>query len=98
MKKKIDTRKLKVKYVLGNHASLKSYPTSEDILYELILDFCGRVYDELKFTDVSLQRKYNLSDETLGEVINQFKNWKLIKEVHGNNSYTTYKIIKNPFV
>lgn len=97
MKKTINTEKIKVKYVLGNYSTLKSYPTSEDILYELILDFCGRIYEELKFTDVSLQRKYSLSDERLGEVINQFKDWKLISEVHGNSSYTTYKIIKNPF-
>jgi len=97
MKKTIDTRKLKVKYVLGNYASLKSYPTSEDILYELILDFCGRIYDELKFTDASIKRKYNLTDEELSLIIDHFKSWKLLKEVHGNNSYTTYKIIKNPF-
>ena len=97
MKKTIDTRKLKVKYVIGNHASLQSYPTHEDILYEMIIDFCGRVYDDLKFTDASVKRKYNLSDDETSTLIEQFKNWDFLEEIRGNNSYTTYKIIKNPF-
>lgn len=97
MNKTINTANIKVKYVLGNYATLKCYPTSEDILYELVLDFCGRIYKELKFTDVSIQRKYSLSDERLNEVITQFKDWDLLEEIHGNSSYTTYKIIKNPF-
>ena len=97
MKKTIDIRKLKVKYVLGNYTSLKNYPTTEDILYEIIIDFCGRIYNELKFTDSSIQSKYSLSENETSMFINQLKGWDLLEEVHSNSAYTTYKIIKNPF-
>ena len=97
LKKKIDTGKLKVKYVLGMHNTLSSYPDSEDILYELILDYCGRVKKELKFTDVSIKKKYGLSDKKLNFIINKLSKQSLIKPIHDNSAYTTYQVIKNPY-
>ena len=40
--KLLNTAKLKVKYVLGNHTTFKSYPDAEDIIFELIRDYCGK--------------------------------------------------------
>jgi len=95
--KKIEISKLKIKYVLGNQSTLVDYPTSEDILYELIEDWCGRIYEELKFTDVSLKKKYNLTTQQTEDIIEQFKLWGCIEDVLSNSAYTTYKVIKNPF-
>jgi len=97
IKKVINAGKLKVKYVLGIHSSLPSYPDAEDILYELIRDYCGRVATELKFTDVSLQKKYSLSDKQLKNTIEWLTNKKILKAVNNNPNYTTYEIIKNPY-
>ena len=49
----LNTAKLKVKYVLGNHTTLSSYPDAEDVIFELIRDYCGKVAKEIKFTDIS---------------------------------------------
>ena len=58
LKKTLNTAKLKVKYVLGNHTALSGYPDPEDVIFELIRDYCGKVAKEIKFTNVSLQKKY----------------------------------------
>lgn len=97
IKKSINTGKLKVKYVLGIHSTLPSYPDSEDILYELIRDYCGKVAKELKFTNVSLQKKYSLSDEKLSEVIEYLTSHGFLGVVNDNSAYTTYEVIKNPY-
>ena len=44
--KTLNTAKLKVKYVLGNHTTLPSYPDAEDVIFELIRDYCGKVAKE----------------------------------------------------
>lgn len=97
IKKTIDISKLKVKYVLGIHSSLPSYPDSEDILYELIRDYCGRVAKELKFTDISLKKKYGLTDDQLRDTLEWLSNKKIIKTTIDNSAYTTLKVIKNPY-
>jgi len=97
LKKNLNTAKLKVKHVLGNHTSLPNYPDAEDITYELIRDYCGKVAKEIKFTNVSLQKKYSLSDEKTNEIIMQLRNSKVIKVSLSNSAYTTYEVIKNPY-
>ena len=37
--KLLNTAKLKVKYVLGNHTTQPGYPDAEDVLFELIRDY-----------------------------------------------------------
>jgi len=69
LKKSLNTAKLKVKHVLGNHTTLPSYPDAEDIIYELIRDYCGKVAQEIKFTNVSLKKKYSLDDERANAII-----------------------------
>jgi|TARA_R110000796_G_scaffold48087_6_gene115489 hypothetical protein len=95
--KNLNTAKLKVKHVLGNHTTLATYPDSEDIIYELIRDYCGKVAKEIKFTNVSLKKKYSLNDDKANSIIMQLRNDKIIKVSLSNTAYTTYEVIKNPY-
>jgi hypothetical protein len=97
LKKTIDTAKLKVKHVLGNHTALPTYPDSEDVIFELIRDYCGKVAKEIKFTNVSLQKKYDLTDERTNEIIMSLRRDKIIDVSLSNAAYTTYEVIKNPY-
>ena len=67
--KLLNTAKLKVKYVLGNHTTFKSYPDAEDIIFELIRDYCGKVAKEIKFTNVSLGKKYSLDESKTNDIL-----------------------------
>jgi len=95
--KNLNTAKLKVKHVLGNHTTLPNYPDAEDITYELIRDYCGKVAKEIKFTNISLQKKYSLTDEKVNEILMTLKKKKIIEISLSNSAYTTYEIIKNPY-
>jgi hypothetical protein len=97
LKKTLNTAKLKVKHVLGNHTTLPNYPDAEDITYELIRDYCGKVAKEIKFTNISLQKKYSLSDEKTNEIIMQLRRDKIIDVSLSNSAYTTYEVIRNPY-
>jgi len=97
LKKTLNTAKLKVKHVLGNHTTLPNYPDAEDITYELIRDYCGKVAKEIKFTNVSLQKKYSLTDEKTNEIIMQLRRDKIIDVSLSNSAYTTYEVIRNPY-
>lgn len=97
LKKTLNTAKLKVKHVLGNHTTLSTYPDSEDVIFELIRDYCGKVAKDIKFTNVSLQKKYSLTDEKTNEIIMQLRNDKIINVALSNSAYTTYEVIKNPY-
>lgn len=99
LNKVINTGKLKVKYVLGNHTTIKGYPTAEDILFEMIRDYCGRVTKVLKFTDASLLQKYpNITKEYLIDILCKLKDDGYIVEVNSTSSYVTYEVIKNPYL
>ena len=95
--KNLNTAKLKVKHVLGNHTTLATYPDSEDIIYELIRDYCGKVAKEIKFTNVSLKKKYSLEDDKANTIVKQLINAKIIEVSLSNSAYTTYEVIKNPY-
>ena len=95
--KNLNTAKLKVKHVLGNHTTLDSYPDYEDIIYELIRDYCGKAAKEIKFTNVSLQKKYSLTDEKTNSILMELRNAKIIKVALSNSAYTTYEVIVNPY-
>jgi len=98
LNKVIDTGKLKVKYVLGNHTTVKGYPNAEDILFEMIRDYCSRVTKILKFTDVSLLQKYPmLTKESLHEILRKLTADGFIKEINSTSAYTTYEVIENPY-
>ena len=97
LKKTINTSKLKVKYVLGNHSVLSGYPDAEDIIFELIRDYCGKVAKEIKFTDVSLQKKYELTKEKTSAIIDRLVADGILKEVNSNSAYTTYEVMVNPY-
>tara|TARA_B100000497_G_scaffold97411_1_gene109617 strand:- start:1344 stop:1643 length:300 start_codon:yes stop_codon:yes gene_type:complete len=95
--KNLNTAKLKVKHVLGNHTTLPTYPDAEDIMYELIRDYCGKVAKEIKFTNISLQKKYSLTDEKVNEILMTLIKKKIIKVSISNSAYTTYEVITNPY-
>lgn len=98
LKKTINTSKLKVKYVLGNHSTMSGYPDAEDIIFELIRDYCGKVAKEIKFTNVSLQKKYELTEEKTSAIIERLVADGILEEVNFNSAYTTYEVIINPYV
>ena len=93
----LNTAKLKVKYVLGNHTTLPHYPDAEDILFELIRDYCGKVAKEIKFTDVSMSKRWNLSKEQCDILIEELVKHKLLEISLQNSAYTTYEVIHNPY-
>ena len=95
--KLLNTAKLKVKYVLGNHTTFKSYPDAEDIIFELIRDYCGKVAKEIKFTNVSLAKKYSLDENRTNDIIEKLLVEKIIKGSISNSAYTTYEVIRNPY-
>lgn len=98
IQKKINTGKLKIKYVLGNYTTLKDYPTTEDVLYDLIKDYCSKNKKFLKFTDVSLLKKYpTLTKSSVTDIISKLKNNKIIEVVNSTSAYSTYKVITNPY-
>lgn len=97
MKKSIDPLKLKVKYVLGNYSQLEGYPTFEDIIFDLITDYCNKSHKEIKFTDALIQKRYNISIEKTSLILEKLVNEKLIKEIKTNSSYSTYKVLVNPY-
>ena len=93
----LNTAKLKVKYVLGNHTTLPHYPDAEDILFELIRDYCGKVAKEIKFTDVSMAKRWSLSKEQCDILIEELVKHKLLEISLQNSAYTTYEVIHNPY-
>ena len=95
--KTLNTSKLKVKYVLGNHSSVPGYPDAEDIIFELIRDYCGKVAKEIKFTNVSLQKKYSLTEERASAIIEKLMADSILKVSLQNSAYTTYEVIRNPY-
>jgi hypothetical protein len=95
--KRIDPSKLKAKYVLGNWASLPSYPDTEDLLYESIRDYCALTAEEIKFTDVSLAKRYSIPRERAGEMMEHLIQQGLAEITHSNKSRISYKIIQNPY-
>jgi len=95
--KALNTSKLKVKYVLGNHSSVPGYPDAEDIIFELIRDYCGKVAKEIKFTNVSLQKKYSLTEERASAIIEKLMADGILEVSLQNSAYTTYEVIRNPY-
>lgn len=97
LKKTINTSRLKVKYVLGNHSTLSGYPDAEDIIFELIRDYCGKVAKDIKFTNVSLQKKYELTEEKTSAIIERLMADGILAEVNSNSAYKTYEVMVNPY-
>ena len=95
--KQLNTAKLKVKYVLGNHTSQPGYPDAEDVLFELIRDYCGKVAKEIKFTDVSMAKRWNLNEEQCEKILKKLLEIKCVRVDFSNSAYTTYEVIQNPY-
>jgi hypothetical protein len=93
----LNTAKLKVKYVLGNHTTLPSYPDAEDVIFELIRDYCGKVAKEIKFTDISMAKRWSLSKEQCDTILTTLLKHELVNISLQNSAYTTYEVIYNPY-
>ncbi len=87
--KLLNTAKLKVKYVLGNHTTQPGYPDAEDVLFELIRDYCGKVAKEIKFTNVSMAKRWNLSDKECNTILQKLLKINCIKVDCANSAETT---------
>lgn len=97
MKKQINLAKLKVKHVLGNHTAMMDYPDAEDIIFELIRDYCAKVAKDIKFTNVSLQKKYGLTEEKTLTIITSLINEGILSEINSSSAYKTYEVMFNPY-
>ena len=95
--KTLNTAKLKVKYVLGNHTTQPSYPDAEDVIFELIRDYCSKVAKEIKFTDISMSKRCDLSKEQCNTILTTLLKHKLVNISLQNSAYTTYEVIYNPY-
>lgn len=95
--KTLNTAKLKVKYVLGNHTTIPSYPDYEDVLFELIRDYCGKVAKEIKFTNVSMAKRWSISQEQCSVILDKLLKEEFINISLQNSAYTTYEVIYNPY-
>ena len=93
----LNTAKLKVKYVLGNHTTLASYPDAEDVIFELIRDYCGKVAKEIKFTDISMAKRWSLSKDQCDTILTTLLKHELVNISLQNSAYTTYEVIYNPY-
>ncbi len=93
----LNTEKLKVKYVLGNHTTLPQYPDAEDILFELIRDYCGKVAKEIKFTNISMAKRWSLSEEQCNVLLKELLKHNFLEISLQNSAYTTYEVIYNPY-
>jgi len=98
--KTINKDKLKVKYVIGSYTVLPNYPDAGDVFYEFFTNYCSRKGDRrIKFTTSSMEKKWpHLSKEKTGDILAQLVHLKLIEEVSQSSSYTTYRIISNPYI
>ena len=52
---------------------------------------------EIKFTNVSIQKKYGLTELKTKEILDHLLDWKIIQESHSTSAYITYEVIKNPY-
>ena len=95
--KTLNTAKLKEKYALGNHTTLPHYPDAEDVLFELIRDYCGKVAKEIKFTDVSMAKRWNLSKDQCDVILKELLKHNFLEISLQNSAYTTYEVIHNPY-
>lgn len=98
MEKKINDKKLKIKYIIGNYKDLDDFPTDEDILYELTKEFCMKNSKELLFTNESLKNKYSLDDKGVLKFVNGMLKKNIIKEIKKQDDLITYEVIENIFI
>jgi hypothetical protein len=97
--KTINKDKLKVKYVIGSYTVLPRYPDAGDVFYEFFTNYCSRKGDRrIKFTTSSMEKKWpTMSKERMGEIAEYLIDHNLIEEVSKTPSYSTYRIISNPY-
>ena len=98
MPKKIETKRLKAKYILGNWTSLPKYPDPEDILYEAIRDYCAWSHAEnIRLTSTHLTKRYSLTEERIAELMQHLISKDLASIVKSTDLRTTYEITHNPY-
>ena len=95
--KLLNTAKLKVKYVLGNHTTQPGYPDAEDVLFELIRDYNSKVAKEIKFTNVSMAKRWSLTEQQCDKILQKLLKINCIRVDFSNSAYTTYEVIQNPY-
>lgn len=95
--RRIDTGRLKVKYVLGNHAAMPNYPDGEDIIFEIIRELCSKPNKKTKFTDVSISKKFGISIDEVNNKLLKFVHDNIIEMVGNTRTKITYDFKSNPY-
>jgi len=97
--KTINKDNLKVKYVIGSYTMLPRYPDAGDVFYEFFTNYCSRKGDRrIKFTTTSIEKKWpTMSKEKMEDIVEYLISHGLIEIFNEAPSYSTYRIIKNPY-
>ena len=52
---------------------------------------------EIKFTNVSMAKRWSLTESQCEVILNKLLDIKCIKVDFSNSAYTTYEVIQNPY-
>lgn len=97
MELKFNNDKLKLKYIIGNYRDLESYPTCEDIAYDLILWAISNNKKEVKVSDAFILKMLNKSLEDISSKLFSLEESGVIKSTTKNEKIT-YTLTKNIFI
>lgn len=90
----IDENKLKIKYIIGCYKDLEDYPTTEDLMFQII-NFANINNRDNIISDLDLKKIFETDDIENILTLLQKENFLLFdKELKTKKNY---KIIKNPF-
>ena len=95
---KLNNRKLKIKYILGNYRELETWPTTEDVMYLLIQWAMSNEENDTSFSDIAMEKKIGIPKEKLKEIFIELEKEGYIIKEKDTNTKSVYKINKNPFV
>tara|TARA_A100001037_G_scaffold306579_1_gene352899 strand:- start:8864 stop:9157 length:294 start_codon:yes stop_codon:yes gene_type:complete len=94
---KIDENKLPIKYILGIHTELATYPDGLDILYEKIKRHIGdKNYNFTKHATMKYHLK-NADPKKVDEALEQLIKDGFIVQKNETEGKESYTIINNPF-
>ena len=97
--KRIDEDKLPIKYILGIHRELESFPDAFDIVYIFINDNIKRPSKNGKnFTKHAILTYHSDNVENVEAGLNRALQLGLIEAINETNDKETYRILINPFI
>jgi hypothetical protein len=91
----INKDKLKIKYILGSYKDSPEYPTTEDLMYQIV-NYCYLNNKDNIISDVEICKVLNI--ETAKDILNLLQKENYIIYEKELKNKINYKIIKNPFI